>query len=73
MPRAISNLDLDFLDELTAVAKTQESLCLLLSEKLDTPETLELLRELMLRAVKIKMMSADQRKFLKEKKLCPTK
>jgi hypothetical protein len=67
MPRAISNLDLDFLDELTAVSKTQETLCLILAEKLDTPEELELVRELMLRAIKIKVMSHDQRKFLRSK------
>jgi hypothetical protein len=65
MTRAISNVDNDFLEELTAVASTQEDLCLLLAEKVDTPEMIELVRELLLRAKKIKLLVSDQRKFLK--------
>jgi hypothetical protein len=65
MTRAISNVDTDFLEELSAVAGTQEDLCLLLAEKVDTPETMELVRELLLRANKIKLLVKDQRKFLK--------
>jgi hypothetical protein len=65
MTRAISNVDTDFLEELSAVASTQEDLCLLLAEKVDTPEMMELVRELLLRANKIKLLVNDQRKFLK--------
>ena len=65
MTRAISNVDTDFLEELSAVASTQEDLCLMLAEKVDTPEMMELVRELLLRANKIKLMVNDQRKFLK--------
>ncbi|MBE7473188.1 MAG: hypothetical protein DPW09_24850 [Anaerolineae bacterium] len=65
MTRAISNVDTDFLEELSAVANTQEDLCLLLAEKVDTPEMMELVRELLVRANKIKLMVNDQRKFLK--------
>lgn len=66
MTRAISHVDTDFLEELVAVAITQEILCLLLAEKVDTPETMELVRELLLRANKIKLLAGDQRKFLKK-------
>lgn len=65
MTRAISNVDTDFLEELSAVASTQEDLCLLLAEKVDTPEMIELVREVLLRAKKIKLLVSDQRKFLK--------
>jgi hypothetical protein len=67
MTKAISNVDTDFLEELSAVAFTQEDLCLLLAEKADTPETMELVRELLLRANKIRLLVKDQRKFLKQK------
>lgn len=64
MTRAISNVDMIFLEELSAVACTQEQFCLLLAEQLDTPETIEMVRELLLRAMKIKLMVKDQRRFL---------
>jgi hypothetical protein len=66
MTRAISNVDTEFLEELMAVAGTQEYLCLALAEKVDTPETMEMVRELLLRAQKIKLLVQDQRKFLKD-------
>lgn len=67
MTRAISHIDTEFIENLTAVAIHQRELCELLADLIDQPDALRVLQAIYLNAEKIRAAAINQRKYLRTK------
>lgn len=70
MPKAVSNLDTAFIEDITAMASRQRELCALLAQLADSPELLHLIRDVHLEANKIRRAAIEQREYLREQRQC---
>lgn len=68
MSRAVSNVDTEFLEDVTAIALNQRDFCEMLADTLDDPAALQLLTVIYHDAEKIKHRAIDQRKYIKERR-----
>lgn len=66
MPKAVSNLDTSFLENLTAQALSIKDLCQLLADMLDHPDQLDALKDIYDTAERIRSGAIGQRQFLRE-------
>lgn len=66
MPKAISNVDTRFLEDITAIAIRQRDILQLAADTCDDPELLDLLKNVFDDAGKIRQRAIEQRQYVRE-------
>jgi hypothetical protein len=66
MPKAISNVDTRFLEDITAIAIRQRDILQLAADICDDPEVLDLLKNVFDDAGKIRQRAIEQRQYVRE-------
>ncbi len=68
MPKAMTNIDTEFLENVTAMALSQKDLCEMLAEEIDQPEPMHLLGDIYHLAKKIRRAAIEHRQHIRESK-----